>query len=154
MKFYPTKDLETLWGALKLCVGTEALAKQAVLENRRRTLPRGIDIPGSPPRYRLSGLRAARPGTRVSHPGQPPRVSVLLTSDAQPVLFVLQHGAHPRVIVITRSPPLYSYPPDTQPFYSFCNTLLASKGVLFEMMGKEEALEVMLKNPAVLQCGA
>jgi len=39
------------------------------------------------------------------------------------------------------------------PSYSFCNTMIDSKEVLFDMMGKEEALEVMLKNPAVLQCG-
>jgi len=39
------------------------------------------------------------------------------------------------------------------PSYSFCNTMLASRDVLVDMMGKEEALEVMLKNPAVLQCG-
>lgn len=31
--------------------------------------------------------------------------------------------------------------------------MLSSRDVLFDMMGKEEALEVMLKNPAVLQCG-
>jgi len=39
------------------------------------------------------------------------------------------------------------------PSYSFCNTMLASRDVLYDMMGKDEALEVMLKNPAVLQCG-
>jgi len=39
------------------------------------------------------------------------------------------------------------------PSYSFCNTMLASKDVLFTMLGKEDALDVMLKNPAVLQCG-
>ena len=39
------------------------------------------------------------------------------------------------------------------PSYSFTNTLLASRDVLVNMMGKEEALEVMLLNPAVLQCG-
>ena len=39
------------------------------------------------------------------------------------------------------------------PSYTFCNTMLASKDVLFNMMSKEEALEVMTKNPAVLQCG-
>jgi len=39
------------------------------------------------------------------------------------------------------------------PSYSFCNTMLASQKVLVDMMGKEEALDVMLKNPAVLQCG-
>lgn len=39
------------------------------------------------------------------------------------------------------------------PSYSFCNTMIASRDVLVDMMGKEEALEVMLKNPAVLQCG-
>lgn len=31
--------------------------------------------------------------------------------------------------------------------------MLVSRDVLEAMMGKEEALEVMLKNPAVLQCG-
>jgi len=39
------------------------------------------------------------------------------------------------------------------PSYSFCNTMFASQKVLVDMMGKEEALDVMLKNPAVLQCG-
>ena len=39
------------------------------------------------------------------------------------------------------------------PSYSFCNTMLASRDVLYDMMGKEEALEVMVLNPAVLQCG-
>jgi len=39
------------------------------------------------------------------------------------------------------------------PSYSFCNTMLASKEVLVEMMGKEDAMDVMLKNPAILQCG-
>lgn len=39
------------------------------------------------------------------------------------------------------------------PSYSFCNTMLASKDVLVDMMGKEDALDVMTKNPAVLQCG-
>merc|ERR1711924_451999 len=39
------------------------------------------------------------------------------------------------------------------PSYSFCNTMLASQEVLVDMMGKEEVLEVMCKNPAVLQCG-
>lgn len=39
------------------------------------------------------------------------------------------------------------------PSYSFCNTMIVSKNVLVDMMGTEEALEVMLKNPAVLQCG-
>ena len=39
------------------------------------------------------------------------------------------------------------------PSYSFCNTLLASRDALVDMMGKEEALEVMKMNPAVLQCG-
>jgi len=39
------------------------------------------------------------------------------------------------------------------PSYSFCNTMLASADVLVNMMGREEALEVMSKNPAVLQCG-
>uniref|UniRef100_A0A7S0HR55 Uncharacterized protein n=1 Tax=Phaeocystis antarctica TaxID=33657 RepID=A0A7S0HR55_9EUKA len=39
------------------------------------------------------------------------------------------------------------------PSYSFCNTMLASADVLNNMMSKEEALEVMTNNPAVLQCG-
>jgi hypothetical protein len=39
------------------------------------------------------------------------------------------------------------------PLYSFTNTMLASRDVLVNMMGKEEALEVMLLTPAVLQCG-
>ena len=39
------------------------------------------------------------------------------------------------------------------PSYTFCNTMLASRDVLVDMMGKEEAMEIMLKNPAVLQCG-
>jgi len=46
-----------------------------------------------------------------------------------------------------------SNPQILNPSYSFCNTMIASKDVLFDMMGKEEALEVMLMNPAVLQCG-
>jgi len=39
------------------------------------------------------------------------------------------------------------------PSYSFCNTMLESERVLVDMMGREEAMEVMTKNPAVLQCG-
>lgn len=39
------------------------------------------------------------------------------------------------------------------PSYSFCNTMLASRQVLVDMMGQDEALDVMMKNPAVLQCG-
>lgn len=39
------------------------------------------------------------------------------------------------------------------PSYSFCNTMLASKEVLVDMMGEEDALDVMMMNPAVLQCG-
>jgi hypothetical protein len=39
------------------------------------------------------------------------------------------------------------------PSYSFCNTMLSSRDVLFDMLGREEALDVMVKNPAVLQCG-
>ena len=39
------------------------------------------------------------------------------------------------------------------PSYSFCNTMLSSRDVLVDMMGKEDALEVMCLNPAVLQCG-
>jgi len=46
---------------------------------------------------------------------------------------------------------VFSNPQIINPSYTFCNTLLLSKDVLFEMMGKEEALDVMLKNPAVLQ---
>ena len=37
--------------------------------------------------------------------------------------------------------------------YSFTNTMLSSRDVLYGMFEKEEALDVMLKNPAVLQCG-
>jgi hypothetical protein len=39
------------------------------------------------------------------------------------------------------------------PSYSFCNTMLESKRVLLNKMGEEDALRVMLQNPAVLQCG-
>jgi len=47
----------------------------------------------------------------------------------------------------------YSNPQMLNPSYSFPNTMLASKEVLLSMMSKEEALEVMQLNPAVLQCG-
>ena len=47
----------------------------------------------------------------------------------------------------------FENPQIVNPSYSFVNTMISSKEVLFDMMGKEEALEVMLKNPAVLQCG-
>lgn len=47
----------------------------------------------------------------------------------------------------------FENPQIVNPSYSFVNTMVASKEVLFDMFGKEEALEVMLKNPAVLQCG-
>ncbi|KAL1496732.1 hypothetical protein AB1Y20_014325 [Prymnesium parvum] len=46
-----------------------------------------------------------------------------------------------------------SNPQVLNPSYSFCNTMLASREALEAMMGREEALDVMLKNPAVLQCG-
>ena len=39
------------------------------------------------------------------------------------------------------------------PSYSFCNTMLDSKKALLSVMSAEEALDVMKKNPAVLQCG-
>lgn len=39
------------------------------------------------------------------------------------------------------------------PSYSFCNTMLESKKALLSLMSEEEALEVIGKNPAVLQCG-
>jgi len=39
------------------------------------------------------------------------------------------------------------------PSYTFSNTVFASRQVLLDMMGEEEALDVMMKNPAVLQCG-
>jgi len=48
---------------------------------------------------------------------------------------------------------VYSNKQILNPSYSFCNTMLASKEVLFGMMGEDEALEVMMNNPAVLQCG-
>ena len=48
---------------------------------------------------------------------------------------------------------VYANPQILNPSYSFCNTMIDSKDVLFNMMGKDEALGVMLKNPAVLQCG-
>lgn len=48
---------------------------------------------------------------------------------------------------------MYVNPQILNPSYSFCNTLIDSKDVLFNMMGKEEAMDVMLKNPAVLTCG-
>lgn len=63
-------------------------------------------------------------------------------------------GRTPALLSSPAAPRCIPTPQILNPFYSFCNTLLASKGVLFEMMGKEGALEVMLKNPAVLQCGA
>jgi len=40
------------------------------------------------------------------------------------------------------------------PSYTFPNTMMESRNVLVNMMGKEEALEVMQLNPAVLQCVA
>ena len=39
------------------------------------------------------------------------------------------------------------------PAYSFPNTMLESKKVLRNVLSAEEALEVMVLNPAVLQCG-
>jgi hypothetical protein len=39
------------------------------------------------------------------------------------------------------------------PSYSFCNTMLASKRALLTLMNEEEAIQVMLQNPSVLQCG-
>ena len=50
---------------------------------------------------------------------------------------------------VTQNPtvlnPLYTNPPEL---------VTRSKEALVEVMGEEEALEVMLKNPAVLQCGS
>jgi hypothetical protein len=48
---------------------------------------------------------------------------------------------------------VFENPQILNPSYTFCNTMIDSKEILFEMMGKDEALDVMLKNPAVLQCG-
>ena len=39
------------------------------------------------------------------------------------------------------------------PSYSFCNTMIESKRALTAVMSADEALEVMRRNPAVLQCG-
>ena len=39
------------------------------------------------------------------------------------------------------------------PSYSFCNTMLESRRVLLDKMNEGEALNLMLANPAVLQCG-
>jgi len=47
----------------------------------------------------------------------------------------------------------FENPQIINPSYSFCNTMLSSRDVLFNMMGKEEAIDIMLKNPGVLQCG-
>ena len=46
-----------------------------------------------------------------------------------------------------------SNPQILNPSYSFCNTMLESKRVLLSVMSEAEAREVMLLNPAVLQCG-
>ena len=50
---------------------------------------------------------------------------------------------------VTQNPtilnPLYTNPPEI---------VTRSKEALVEVMGEEEALEVMLKNPAILQCGS
>lgn len=47
----------------------------------------------------------------------------------------------------------YENPQIVNPSYSFTNTMLASRDVLLDIMEKEEAMQVMLRNPAVLQCG-
>ena len=47
----------------------------------------------------------------------------------------------------------FDNPQIINPSYSFTNTMLDSRDVLLDMMGKEAALEIMLLNPAVLQCG-
>lgn len=44
-------------------------------------------------------------------------------------------------------------PQIVNPSYSFCNVMLESKQALLGIMSSEEALEVMMLNPAVLQCG-
>ena len=44
-------------------------------------------------------------------------------------------------------------PQIANPSYSFCNTMLESKRILLGVMSESQALEVMRKNPAVLQCG-
>lgn len=47
----------------------------------------------------------------------------------------------------------FENPQIVNPSYTFTNTMLASRDVLLDIMDKEEALQVMLRNPAVLQCG-
>jgi len=47
----------------------------------------------------------------------------------------------------------FDNPQIVNPSYSFTNTMLDSRDVLLDMMDPEEALEVMVLNPAVLQCG-
>ena len=44
-------------------------------------------------------------------------------------------------------------PTVVNPSYSFCNTMLESKRVLLGAMSEAEALEVMARNPSILQCG-
>ena len=65
---------------------------------------------------------------------------------------LLARSLRPTCLVVY-SQAVLENPQILNPSYSFCNTMLASKDVLFTMLGKEDALDVMLKNPAVLQCG-
>lgn len=46
-----------------------------------------------------------------------------------------------------------SNPQIINPSYSFCNTMLESRRLLLNVMSEKEALDVMVANPAVLQCG-
>ena len=50
----------------------------------------------------------------------------------------------------------FENPQIINPSYSFVNTMVISKETLFDLFGpegREDAMEVMLKNPAILQCG-
>jgi len=58
------------------------------------------------------------------------------------------YGSQANAILAARSNPQI-----LNPSYSFCNTMLESKRVLLGVLTEEEALEVMLQNPSVLQCG-
>ena len=57
-------------------------------------------------------------------------------------------GCEERAIAAARSNPQI-----INPSYSFCNTMLESQKVLLGVMPKQEALEVIAQNPAILQCG-
>ena len=46
-----------------------------------------------------------------------------------------------------------SNPQIINPSYSFCNTMLESRRILLNVLSEQEALDVMVANPAVLQCG-